>query len=142
MDERGSGIRRMREAMARQGLDAPRFSVTDNEFTVTLSVPKEAVAGAGGETVSKASAIMKREDLSDRQRQIIARIEEKGFVTSSDCVRSLGIVKNTAWHDLNALLDKGLIEKSGVSVSTRYTLKSNANRTESNANRTQPDGMK
>ena len=36
MEERGSGIRRMREVMERQRLDLPRFALIEDEFTVTL----------------------------------------------------------------------------------------------------------
>ncbi len=138
MDERGSGIRRMREAMTKHGLQVPRFAVKDHDFTVTLIGPGESVAASASESIAaKEPEILRRKDLSDRQRQIVARIAEKGFVTSSDCVRALGIAKDTAWRDLNDLLDKGLIEKSGVGKTTRYILRSDAIGRKSDANRTQ-----
>lgn len=138
MDERGSGIRRMREAMTKYGLQIPHFSAEDHDFTVTLSGPGEpAPTSVGESTITREPEILKGRDLSDRQRQIVARIAEKGFVTSSDCVRALGIAKDTAWRDLNDLLEKGLIEKSGVGKATRYTLKSDDPGRKSDANQTQ-----
>jgi predicted HTH transcriptional regulator len=143
MDERGSGIRRMREAMKKQGLELPRFSARDHEFTVTLSGPGETARASEGEPpVLPEPDILKRRDLSGRQRRILERIAESGFVTTADCVQVLGIAKDTAWRDLNDLVEKGLIEKSGTGKATRYVMGSDDIRRKSDANQTILDGTR
>jgi hypothetical protein len=49
-------------------------------LTVTLTGPGESVpASAGESTVTREPEILNSQDLSDRQRQIVARIAEKGL---------------------------------------------------------------
>ena len=48
MEERGSGIRRIREAMTKNGLDEPVFDLVGDGFAVTLRLPKEAMTDSAG----------------------------------------------------------------------------------------------
>jgi predicted HTH transcriptional regulator len=119
MDERGSGIRRMREAMTRQGLDVPRFALVEDEFTATLS-------GHRTETVERPERAPRHQDpllhepVTDRQKQILRQVLEAGFVTSAACVQALGIAKDTAWRDLNDLIAQGYVRITGAGRASRY----------------------
>ena len=50
------------------------------------------------------------------------------------CVRALGIVKDTAWRDITDLIEKGFLTKEGGGNSVRYLLnllpETSENRTE------------
>lgn len=118
MDERGSGIRRMREAMARQGLDMPHFALVEDEFTVTLAGQQVETAGAR-ESGTRQEALQ-GEPVTDRQKQILRQVLDAGFVTTAGCVQALGIAKDTAWRDLNELIAHGYVRNTGAGRSSRY----------------------
>lgn len=124
MDERGSGIRRMRAALQHHNLTPPSFELVNGEFVVTfLSHPAEATAGdpeASPTTrVSKADPFLALR-VTDRQRQILRLAVDRAFVTSSVCVQVLGIVKDTAVRDLNDLISIDYLRKQGTGRGTQY----------------------
>ena len=120
MDERGSGIRRMQEAVMELGGRAPNFELVGDEFTVTLysaptTMPEEASSAAGD---------LAKRDLSfpgnERQKEIVRILEAKGWVSSGIVIQKLGIVKDTAVRDLNDMIDRDLLRKEGTGRGTRY----------------------
>jgi ATP-dependent DNA helicase RecG len=138
MDERGSGIRRMREVMHRQGLGMPRFALVENELTVTLMQQKtEAVLREEATNKQTGEDLLGNEPFTDRQKQILRLVLEKGFVTSAACVQALGIVKDTAWRDLNDLIIQGYLQKAGTGRASRYLAGVNLERIISSDSRTQ-----
>ena len=120
MDERGSGVRLMREAMQRQGLALPHFAISGDEFLVTLRMAPQ-VTAARDSSVQEPSDLPRELAVSERQREILTRVLADGFVTSASCVRALGIAKDTAWRDLSDLIEKELIVRTGAGKASRYT---------------------
>ncbi|HEY9248355.1 MAG TPA: ATP-binding protein, partial [Rariglobus sp.] len=120
MDERGSGIRRMHEAVTEAGCQPPSFELVGDEFTVTLyaamAIPAEEPGVISSESVRRASVFPGNE----RQREIVRLMEAKGWVSSGVVVQKLGNVKDTAVRDLNDLIDRGLVRKEGTGRGTRY----------------------
>jgi predicted HTH transcriptional regulator len=49
---------------------------------------------------------------------------ENGSVTSGWCLKEFGVVYNTAFRDLGALVRLGVLKKEGADRGTRYTLHS------------------
>ena len=123
MEQRGSGFARMRDAMLDHGLDEPRLDQQDGFFVVTLPGPDgnynrirtpDKVAGA------ITPAIEAR--LNERQRQILLHIQQEGFVTNKWVQETLKVVRDTAYRDIQELVDLKLIEKTGSGRSTRYVI--------------------
>ena len=122
MEQRGSGLGRMKAAMLDHGLEAPEFDIVDGYFQVTLHGPAEDLerlqmpkdAARVGIPLSVA------ENLNDRQRGILEQIAKKGDVTSGWCRKAFNVTYDTANRDLSELLGMGLIKRVGKGRSTRY----------------------
>lgn len=115
MDERGSGIRRMQQALADQGGRAPAFELNGDEFTVTLFAPP---APPEAESGKKASVPPFTDNES--QQEIVRIVATQGWVTSSSVTQKLGVAKDTAVRHLNDMITSGLLTKEGVGRGTRY----------------------
>lgn len=125
MDERGSGIRRMREVMQRHGLEVPRFALVDDEFTVTLAAqPKlvEAHHGVAAELLP-GEPYSPDPELTENQNAALTGAAERGCISTAWCVQHLGLSRDTAWRMLDDLKEKGFLEKIGTGRATRYVLK-------------------
>jgi predicted HTH transcriptional regulator len=123
MEQRGSGFARMRDAMVNHGIGEPRLDQQDGFFVVTLPGPDgnydrirtpENVAG------EITPAIEAR--LNERQRQILLHLQQEGFVTNKWVQETLKVVRDTAYRDIQELVELKLIEKTGRGRSTRYVL--------------------
>ncbi len=117
MEERGTGILRMKAAMLEHGLDAPRFAYEEDYFVVTLPGP--------GDNLDRVRVPVTRDDkilahLSERQQRIVEQAILNGAVTASWCVENLNISRNTAFLELNALLELGSLSRVGQGRGTKY----------------------
>ena len=124
MEQRGSGILRMRQTMLNHGLEAPEYSYRDGYFTVRLNGPgsdlfrlKVPLEGNAGVTVGV------EERLPERQRQIAEWLAKGETITNRVCQERLKISKVTAMNDLKSLVSAGLAEKVGMGRSARYQYK-------------------
>ena len=123
MEQRGSGIRRMRDAMLNHGLEAPRFDLRDGYFRVTLVGPGDnldrivAPESATGGIPPSVEA-----QLNARQKQIMLQVQTEGSVTSGWCRKTFGVTYDTAYRDLSDLVDRGILVQLGKGRSTRYEL--------------------
>ncbi len=121
MDERGSGIRRMREVMQRQGLEMPRFALIDDEFTVTLAAqPKLVEAHGVAAEALPAEQFFPDPKLTESQNTALKAALETGHISTAWCVQNLGISRDTAWRMLDDLKERGYLEKTGTGRATRY----------------------
>ncbi len=121
MDQRGSGIGRMKDAMLNHGLSVPEYDLTDGYFRVTLKgpgedldrlrVPSDAAAG-----IPPAVAVQ----LSKRQVSILEQAVKDGKVTTGWVVTSLGIAKDTAVRDLKGLCELNLLVMQGKGRGVHY----------------------
>jgi predicted HTH transcriptional regulator len=127
MEQRGTGIARMRAAMLDHGLDAPQIEMRDGYFQVILMGPGDNLKrlrvpdGAGVSVVPPSI----EEKLNDRQKKIIQQILKEGFVTSGWCKEKLKVTYDTAQRDLSELVDQDVLIKSGSGRSTKYLLRQN-----------------
>ena len=126
IEERGSGIRRMRDAMLDHGLNRPKLEMDTGYFQVTLSGPDNDLdrLRVPASAVTQMVPPSIEELLNDRQRRIVALMAEGEEVTSWQCIELFGITRDTAARDFSQLVDLGLAEKRGAGRSTRYALAS------------------
>jgi predicted HTH transcriptional regulator len=124
MEQRGTGLARMRDAMLDHGLEAPVLSEQDGYFVVTFPGPNgnydrlKVPAGAAGFVTPAVEA-----QLNDRQKKILAEVYKSGFVTSGWCQKRLKVVRDTANRDLVGLVELNLLQSIGKGRGTRYVLK-------------------
>lgn len=121
MEERGTGIRRMRKAMLDYGLDMPHIAVDDDYFILTLPGPGEKLdrikAPYSIEHEIPKSLV---ETLNKRQLQILKTVIDKGSITNRDVQEALKVVRDTAHRDLSILCEIGLLTKKGKGRATHY----------------------
>lgn len=123
MEQRGSGFARMRDAMLDHGLNEAKIDQQDGFFVVTLPGPdgnydriKAPTTAAGSIT----PAVEAR--LNERQKRIILHVQEDGFVTNKWVQETLNVVRDTAYRDIQELVDLKVLEKTASGRSTRYIL--------------------
>ena len=127
MEQRGSGIGRMRAAMLDHGLDGPRFELGDGYFQVILSGPGEdlkklKVPNNAGEFIIPPSV---ESQLNERQKEMILMLNNGLTLTSRVCESKFGITRPTAASDFAILLKLGFADKEGSGRSSRYVLTRN-----------------
>lgn len=121
MDERGSGVRRMRESMQRNGLELPRFALAGDEFTVTLpSREQSAELSTSPRAQGALDSLAAFKSLTEHQSAVLKRVLESGHVQTAWCVQNLGISRDTAWRLLNDLVEQGFLITTGTGRGTRY----------------------
>jgi predicted HTH transcriptional regulator len=124
MDQRGSGIGRMKTAMLNHGLTAPTYDLIDGYFRVTLKGPEGNLDQLRvPEGISAGIPLAVEKQLNDRQREIIKHISLEGFVTSGWCRKKFGVTYNTTYRDLSALVSLEILTPTGRGRSTRYVPK-------------------
>jgi hypothetical protein len=123
MDQRGSGIGRMKDAMLDHGLSAPEYDLTEGYFRVTLKGPGDdlnRLRVPSGVGTGIPPAIEER--LTDRQRDILARMTAGEKITSALCMALYSITRQAVNADFKKLLDLELIERVGAGRATHYVL--------------------
>jgi len=117
MEERGTGILRMKAAMLQHGLDEPKLAIEDDYFVVTLPGPGDNLDRIRVPASTKDSRISQ---LSDRQVRIAEEAIMSGFVTTHWCTVALVVTRDTAVRDLASMCELGILEKTGTGRGTKY----------------------
>ncbi|MFC2095412.1 ATP-binding protein [Candidatus Bipolaricaulota bacterium] len=122
IEERGSGFRRMRDAMLDHGLDKPKLGTDTGYFQVTLPGPEDDLnrLRVSSSAVGLIVPPSIEEQLNERQKRIVALLAGGEEVTSRRCAELFGITRDTATRDFSILIGLGLAEKRGAGRSTRY----------------------
>ena len=118
VENRGSGIRAMLEAMRRANLEPPRFEDKRSSFWVTFR----------NHTLMSPEAItwlnqFAKLPLEDRQRLALVYLRYNDQITNSDYQRLNQVDSLTAGRELRGLVQAGLIEQQSARRWTYYTLK-------------------
>lgn len=118
MDERGSGIRRMKRILELAGHPPARFSEEHGGVTVVLeAVPLDGAQATG---IGEASPKEEVSESVDHASAILAVLDEVGQITTAGCVKKLGVSRNTAWRVLSSMVEQGILETIGSGRGTRY----------------------
>jgi ATP-dependent DNA helicase RecG len=115
VEERASGLRRMRDAMLASDLPPPTFDYEDGYLVVRLRgdrTPKNKVQIAPEELA----------DLSAYELKIIEMISRSGPVTARKIASTLRVDITTARRYLRKLLSKKIINKTGTGSRVSYSL--------------------
>jgi len=118
VENRGSGIRAMLEAMRRANLEPPRFEDKRSSFWVTFR----------NHTLMSPEAITWLNQfaglpLNDRQRLALVYLRYNDQITNSDYQRLNQVDALAAGRDLRGLVQAGLAEQESARRWTYYTLK-------------------
>jgi ATP-dependent DNA helicase RecG len=114
VEEKGSGLRRMRDAMVESGLPAPTFTYDAGYLVATL---------LGNPNLKKKIQFSPDQlvDLSVYELKIIEIISRKGPVTARNIASALRVDLTTARRYLRRLGSKGLVERSGTGPNVMYS---------------------
>jgi ATP-dependent DNA helicase RecG len=117
VENRGSGIRAMLEAMRRANLEPPRFDDKRSSFWVTFR----------NHTLMSPEAITWLNQfaglpLNDRQRLALVYLRYNEQITNSDYQRLNQVDALTAGRELRGLVQAGLVEQESARRWTYYTL--------------------
>jgi predicted HTH transcriptional regulator len=111
IEKAGSGTQKIIELCRDAGLPEPKFEQRSGSFIITLWrewLTDEILAGLR---------------LNDRQLLAVKYVKSHGRITNADYQQVTGSIRKTAVRDLNALIEKGIIERKGVMKSAHYVLK-------------------
>lgn len=122
MEERGTGIRRMRKAMLEHGLDLPHVATDDGRFVLTLPGPADDLSRIKAPAAA-APPQSSMQELNKRQLAVLELALAAGSVTNRQVQEQFKVVKDTAFRDLTTLCELGLLQKEGQGRSTRYVTK-------------------
>jgi Predicted transcriptional regulator containing an HTH domain and an uncharacterized domain shared with the mammalian protein Schlafen len=124
MEERGTGIRRMRAAMLNHGLELPHVAVDEDRFVLTLPGPGDDLSRIQA-PASTAEGLPKSvvEELNQRQRAILELAIATGAVTNRQVQDQFKVVRDTAHRDLAILCERDLLQQNGKGRATHYTPK-------------------
>jgi predicted HTH transcriptional regulator len=113
----------MRDQMLDHGLDHPLLGTEMGYFQVTFPGPGENIEclRVPEDRLLVPPAVEAK--LNGRQKEILAHVLSEGAVTNRWCRARFNVVYNTAYRDLQGLVDLGLIEPVGSGRSARYVAK-------------------
>jgi ATP-dependent DNA helicase RecG len=118
VENRGSGIRAMLQAMREANLEPPRFDDRRASFLVTFRnhtlMNPEAIAWLNQ---------FAQVPLNDRQRLTLVYLRQHEFITNADYRRLNRVDAMAAGQELRGLVEASLVEPHGASRWTSYTLR-------------------
>jgi predicted HTH transcriptional regulator len=115
----GSGVPRMKRAMAAYNLPQPVFEEPGPNFTATFSGPGERFM----RELEARPAWMA--GLNERQIKVIEYLAERGEITNREYRQMFGLGHTATAKDLAGLVESRLVERRGVGRSTVYIFVAN-----------------
>lgn len=117
IEEKGSGLLRMRDLMVQKGLRPPRFEQEGTYIKLTFLGEEHA-----WRTIRVSPEIL--DEFEYRERQIINLIIEYGSISTSKCAKYLDVDPRTVRRHIRRLITKyDIIEPVGEGSKRRYVLK-------------------
>lgn len=120
IEERGSGFRRMREQMQNHGLDEPLLSTDTGYFQVTFPGPGEDLERIRVPESRLLVTPALGAQLTDRQRDMVARLAAGEELTSRACQDLYGLSPQALHKDFQKLIRLGIALRTGSGRSARY----------------------
>ena len=132
IEKYGSGIALINDLAKQHGIVKPKYKFNDVE-TVLIFQKKQTLPN-DNRTITERYRVEEDDiKISDRQRSFLQFLEREGRISAKKYREINHISKETAWRDINDLLDKDLIIKKSSGAHVYYVLKPND---KSNGNRT------
>jgi ATP-dependent DNA helicase RecG len=107
IDEKGSGLARMRDTMVAHGLRVPTFDFTEGYFVVSLPGQDQSWSN-----VRVSPGMLK--SLEEPQRRLAEWALANGRIATGEAAKKLKVDVATARRYLGGLVEKGLLERRGV----------------------------
>lgn len=104
IENAGTGILRIKEAMKKNNNPPPEISAT-NFFSIKMTIRPKGLTETS---------------LTERQKKLYAFIAQRGKVSKTDCQMMLGVGSDTTLNELKVLMSMELINKGGNGKNTRY----------------------
>jgi predicted HTH transcriptional regulator len=120
MDERGSGIPRMKRLLEQAGNPPPVYR--DDHDSLILEIRPADHSDTNSTRDSASGKVATDPQAQTPQEAILAEAKEFGRITTKGCVQRLGIPSATAKRHLAELVDAGLLERVGAARGTYYRL--------------------
>jgi ATP-dependent DNA helicase RecG len=124
IEERGSGFRRMRDAMLDHGLEKPKLGTNTGYFQITLVGPGDDLdrlrvpSGVVGQLISPSLEA----ELTDRQREMVKMLANGEQLASKRCQELFAVSRPSLAKDFRRLVELGIAERQGQGRATRYIL--------------------
>lgn len=117
----GSGIGRIRDAIAAAGLDAPVFE-TDAFFSISFPLPQTPghVPPGHGPSEGTMSGPSQDQDRRARESLVLRHIGEHGSITRRQFISLTGKSRETAREELGAMVRAGRLKQVGHGRSVKY----------------------
>ncbi|RPI58498.1 MAG: hypothetical protein EHM56_01620 [Chloroflexi bacterium] len=117
IEDLGTGIRRIRAAMANSGLRPPIFAEERHQFTISLygAAAREDITPS---IVSDQAAQWGQE----RQAKALEYVTAYGQITRGEYASLTGVAKSEAYRELQEMVDKGVVARRGRGRGVHYTL--------------------
>ncbi|MDA8125384.1 MAG: DUF4062 domain-containing protein [Deltaproteobacteria bacterium] len=125
MEELGTGMMRMKQAMQDHGLKPPEYSYRDSHFVVTFRGPGEDIAGLKADQAIPVFEVRPSvvETLTKNQKAILRELMAQNQVQVPDLAFALQVTEQAIRKDLAKLTKLKLVEKRGAARATYYVLK-------------------
>lgn len=121
IEDLGTGIRRIRAAMANSGLRPPIFAEEHHQFIITLYG-----AAAEGSIAIPPTDEAACWGLNERQARALAYLKAYGQITRSEYCTLTGVQKSEAYRELQEMVQKELIVLRGRGRGVHYMLTGSA----------------
>ena len=116
IEERGTGMKKMRDLLTERGLRPPMFDIDAGYFVVSFLGQEYAWSN-----VIIAPSFLNKLDVLDRK--IVCFIMEKGRVTTKECAKKFKVNVATARRHLGKLKGREIVESHGGGRKIHYVLK-------------------
>lgn len=124
MENRGTGIERIRSIGEAAGLKGFDIRATDGNLELTLLGPGEAIETMAlpPDHLEKVLPASKRDLLNERQRDMAARLGRGETLTSRQCAELYKVTRDTTVRDFRTLIAAKVAVQVGKGRSTSYVL--------------------
>jgi len=121
MERFGTGIGKMKTLMKEHGLSVPELSEEGDFFVVKFYGPGDKILDLVPSIPEHRQTDLKKLGLNDRQIEALRlMVNEKRKMTNTDYRDLLKTSERSALRDLNDLLKKGLVKRSGKRRAAEY----------------------
>ncbi len=113
----------MHDQMLNHGLDQPVIGTDTGYFQITFPGPGDDIERIRVPERCLRITPAVEAQLNERQRKILAHTLENCSVTTGWCIKTLGVVRDTAHRDLVGLVELELLARKGAGRGVIYILK-------------------
>lgn len=125
VEERGSGFRRMHDAMLNHGLEQPQLATDTGYFQIILKGPGKQLERLRYKKEYNVEIVSPSVEtqLNARQKKMVALLIRGEELTSRECQNTFAVTRETIARDFSLLMRLDIAQKIGGGHATKYKLK-------------------